>query len=155
MDNRRDFLKKAALLSGAAGLAGALPSSIQKAFAISPDPGTTWLDAEHVVILMQENRSFDHTFGTLRGVRGFNDPRAISLPNKNRVWLQTDEKNNTYLPFRYNLKDTKITWMSSLPHRWEDQSDARNHGRYDKWLEIKKSGNPEYRPMPLALGYYN
>ena len=130
MDNRRDFLKKAALLSGAAGLAGALPSSIQKAFAIDPDPGTTWLDAEHVVILMQENRSFDHTFGTLRGVRGFNDPRAISLPNKNRVWLQTDEKNNTYIPFRYNLKDTKITWMSSLPHRWKDQSDARNHGRH-------------------------
>ena len=155
MDNRRDFLKKAALLSGAAGLSGALPSSIQKAFAIDPDPGTTWLDAEHVVVLMQENRSFDHTFGTLRGVRGFNDPRAISLPNKNRVWLQTDEKNNTYIPFRYNLKDTKITWMSSLPHRWEDQSDARNHGRYDKWLEIKKSGNPEYRSMPLALGYYN
>ena len=153
MDNRRAFLKKAALLS-AAGLPGVLPGSIQKAFAIHPEAGTTYLDAEHVVILMQENRSFDHTFGTLRGVRGFNDPRAIDLPNRNKVWMQTDEKGDTYVPFRYNLKDTKITWMSSLPHRWKDQSDARNHGLYDKWLEAKKSGNAEYRSMPLPLGYY-
>lgn len=154
MDSRRDFLKKTALLSTATGLAGLLPSSIQKAFAINPETGSTYLDAEHVVILMQENRSFDHAFGTLKGVRGFNDPRAIKLPNNNKVWLQTDEKNNTYAPFRYNLKDTKITWMSSLPHAWENQVDARNHGKYDKWLEVKKSGNPDYKAMPLALGYY-
>ncbi|MEX2566022.1 MAG: alkaline phosphatase family protein [Cyclobacteriaceae bacterium] len=35
-----------------------------------------------MVILMQENRSFDHCFGKLKGVRGFNDPRAIRLPDK-------------------------------------------------------------------------
>ncbi|HEY6900966.1 MAG TPA: phospholipase C, phosphocholine-specific [Puia sp.] len=155
MDTRRDFLKKAALLSSAASLEGLLPSSIQKAFAINPDNGTTWQDAEHVVILMQENRSFDHAFGTLKGVRGFNDPRAITLPNKNKVWLQTDEKNRTFAPFRYNLKDTRITWMSSLPHAWENQVDARNHGKYDKWLEVKKSGNADYKEMPLTMGYYN
>jgi phospholipase C len=52
-----------------------MPASIQKAFAIDPDPGSSFLDAEHIVILMQENRSFDHTLGSLSGVRGFNDPR--------------------------------------------------------------------------------
>ena len=77
MDTRRDFIRKAALLSGAAGLYNSLPASIQKALAIDPAIGSTYLDAEHVVILMQENRSFDHCFGTLQGVRGFNDPRAI------------------------------------------------------------------------------
>jgi len=154
MDTRRDFIKKAALLSGSAAFANILPASIQKAFAIDPEAGSTWQDAEHVVILMQENRSFDHTFGMLKGVRGFNDPRAITLPNQNRVWLQTDELKKTYAPFRYNLKDTKITWMSSLPHRWEDQVDARNQGKHDRWLEVKKSGNPEYKQMPLAMGYY-
>ncbi|MVM32747.1 phospholipase C, phosphocholine-specific [Spirosoma sp. HMF4905] len=153
MDSRRDFLKKAALLS--TGLSGMLPESIQKAFAIDPQPGTTYLDAEHVVILMQENRSFDHTYGMLQGVRGFNDPRAIDLPNKNKVWLQTNEANETYAPFRLNLKDTKATWMSSLPHSWENQVDARNGGKLDKWLEAKKSGNKEYAKMPLTLGYYN
>ncbi|MEO6686784.1 MAG: alkaline phosphatase family protein, partial [Dyadobacter sp.] len=90
MDSRREFIKKAAMLSGGAGLFSVLPTSIQKALAIDPKAGTTYLDAEHVVILMQENRSFDHCYGSLRGVRGFNDPRAITLPNKNLVWLQTN-----------------------------------------------------------------
>ncbi|QDK79238.1 phospholipase C, phosphocholine-specific [Spirosoma sp. KCTC 42546] len=153
MDSRREFLKKAALLS--TGLSGVLPESIQKAFAIDPQPGTTFLDAEHVVILMQENRSFDHTYGTLQGVRGFNDPRAIDLPNKNKVWLQTNAAKETYAPFRLNIKDTKATWMSSLPHSWENQVDARNGGKQDKWLDSKKSGNKEYAKMPLTMGYYN
>src|SRR5580692_8737079 len=122
MRTRRDFLKLAAMASGAAGL---VPESIQRAFAIEPTPGSTFLDAEHVVLLMQENRSFDHAFGTLRGVRGFNDPRAIRLPNQNPVWLQTNAAGETYAPFRLNIKDTKITWMGSLPHGRESQVDAR------------------------------
>jgi phospholipase C len=155
MDSRRDFLKKAAMLSGAAGLSGVLPPSIQRALAINPEVGSTFLDAEHVVILMQENRSFDHCYGTLQGVRGFNDPRAIRLPNKNSVWMQTNAAHETYVPFRLNIKDTKATWMGSLPHGWTDQVDARNGGKYDQWLEAKKSGHPDYAKMPLTLGYYN
>src|ERR1700690_2198319 len=99
MDSRREFIKKAALLTGAAGLSGVLPGSIQKALAINPAPGSTYLDAEHIVILMQENRSFDHAFGSLRGVRGFNDPRAVTLPNRNPVWLQTNAAGETSAPF--------------------------------------------------------
>lgn len=155
MDSRREFLKKAAMLSGAAGVASVLPPSIAKAFAINPPAGTTWQDAEHVVILMQENRSFDHCFGSLRGVRGFNDPRAMLQPDKNPVWLQRNEKGETFVPFRLNIKDTNATWMGSLPHGWTDQTDARNNGAYDKWLEAKKSGHKDYQDMPLTLGYYN
>ena len=155
MDNRRAFIKKASLLTGAFGLSGILPESIQRALAISAAPGTTYLDAEHVVFLMQENRSFDHTFGTLKGVRGFNDPRAIKLPNQNPVWLQSNKKGETYAPFRLDIKDTKATWMSSLPHSWENQVDARNNGKYDGWLEAKKSGNKAYADLPLTMGYYN
>ncbi|MFL9485202.1 phosphocholine-specific phospholipase C [Chitinophagaceae bacterium LWZ2-11] len=153
MDNRRDFLRKAALLSGAVGFS-ALPPSIQKALAINPDPGSTFLDAEHVVFLMQENRSFDHCYGALQGVRGFNDPRAIRLPNKNLAWLQTNAAGKTYAPFRLNIKDTKITWMGSLPHSWSNQVDARNNGKYDKWLDVKNSGHKEYADMPLTMGHY-
>jgi phospholipase C len=155
MDSRREFLKKAALLSGAAGMASVLPPSVAKAFVIDPAVGTTWKDAEHIVILMQENRSFDHCYGSLQGVRGFNDPRAMTLPNKNLVWLQSNEKGETFVPFRLNIKDTNATWMGSLPHGWTDQTDARNHGAYDKWLESKKPGQAEYKHMPLTLGYYN
>ena len=141
MDTRREFIKKASILSGATGLMHILPPAIQKALAINPAPGSTYLDAEHIVLLMQENRSFDHTYGTLQGVRGFNDPRAITLPNKNTVWLQTNEKGETFAPFRFDIKGTKATWMSSLPHGWADQVDARNNGKYDQWLISKRSGH--------------
>ena len=155
MDTRRDFIKKAALLSGGAGLLTTLPPSIQKALAIDPIQGSTYLDAEHIVILMQENRSFDHCYGSLQGVRGFNDPRAISMPDKNLVWLQKNERGEAYLPFRLNIKDTKATWLGSLPHSWTDQVDARNEGKYDKWLLSKASGHEGFERVPLTLGYYN
>ncbi|SEM12330.1 phospholipase C [Chitinophaga rupis] len=155
MDTRREFLKKSVLLSGAAGLSAFMPASIQRALAIDPTLGSTYLDAEHVVILMQENRSFDHCFGTLQGVRGFNDPRALALPDKKPVWLQTNDLGETYAPFRLDIKDTKVTWMGSLPHSRASQVDANNNGKYDQWLIAKRSGNKQYAAMPLTLGYYN
>src|SRR5690606_41949884 len=99
MESRRSFLKKAALLAGATAAAHTLPPSIQRALAIEPLAGTTYLDAEHVVFLMQENRSFDHCYGSLRGVRGFNDPRAITLPNGLPVWAQSNAQGESFAPF--------------------------------------------------------
>lgn len=155
MENRREFIKKAAFLAGSGGLWDLLPASVKQALAIDPAPGSTFYDAEHIVLLMQENRSFDHCFGTLQGVRGFNDPRAINLPNKNLVWLQYDNNGNTYAPFRLNIKDTKSTWMGNLPHSWENQVDARNNGKFNGWLDAKRPGPKEYKDMPLTLGYFN
>ena len=151
MDNRRSFLKKAALIAGGISLWETLPASIQRAMAINPAPGSTYLDAEHIVFLMQENRSFDHALGTLQGVRGFNDPRAITLPGGLPVWLQTNAKGETYCPFRLDMKGTKATWMSSLPHSWESQVDAHHEGRMDKWLDAKKG---DYPAIPMTMGYY-
>jgi phospholipase C len=151
MQTRRDFLKLAALVSGAAGL---VPESIQRAYAIEPAAGSTFLDAEHIVILMQENRSFDHAFGTLRGVRGLNDPRAMRLANGNSVFVQTDAAGNSYGPWRLDLRDTRITWMGSLPHSRHSQVDAWNEGRHDGWLEAKRSGDKEYADLPLTMGHY-
>src|ERR1700685_720474 len=79
---RRDFLQ----LIGMGAITSAMNSSIAKALTIPPNHRTgTIEDVEHIVILMQENRPFDHQFGTLRGVRGFSDPRAvhITLPLQN------------------------------------------------------------------------
>lgn len=154
MDTRRDFLKKAALLSGTVGVSNMIPKSIQRALTIEPADGSTYLDAEHVVILMQENRSFDHFFGTLRGVRGYNDPRAITLPDNNLVWLQSSREDKTYAPFRFNIQDTKITWMGFLPHTRSSQVDAFNHGKHDRWIDAKRSYNKQYMDMPLTMGYY-
>jgi phospholipase C len=155
LDTRRDFLKKAILLSGAAGFSSMFPESIQRAMAINPEKGSTYLDAEHIVILMQENRSFDHCFGTLKGVRGFNDPRAIHLPDKNPVWLQSDNLGNTFIPFRFDIRNTKATWMGSTPHSRESQVDAWNDGKFDNWINSKKVRDKRYANVPLTMGYYN
>jgi phospholipase C len=155
MESRREFIRKSLLLSGAAGLSTMFPASIQRALAIDPKLGSSFLDAEHIVILMQENRSFDHCFGTLQGVRGFNDPRAITLPDQKPVWMQTNATGDTYAPFRLNIKDSKVTWIGSLPHSRASQVDAYNKGKYDGWLTAKKSGNKKYSGMPLTLGHYN
>jgi phospholipase C len=153
MRTRRDFLKLAAMLSGAAGISELIPS-IQRAHAIEPVVGSTYVDAEHIVILMQENRSFDHAFGTLRGVRGFNDPRAIRLVNGNSVFVQTDASGNSYAPWRLNIRDTRVTWMGDLPHSRDSQVDAWNEGRHDGWLEAKRSGTKDYAHLPLTMGHY-
>jgi phospholipase C len=72
---RREFLK--AMGSGALA-AASLPLSIRRALAIpAHNEKRSIEDVEHIVILMQENRSFDHYFGTMKGVRGFGDPRAV------------------------------------------------------------------------------
>jgi phospholipase C len=154
MQSRRDFLKLATAVSGGAGLSGLLPDAIQRAYAIDPAPGSTHRDAEHIVILMQENRSFDHAFGTLRGVRGFNDPRALRLANGNSVFVQTDAAGHSYAPWRLNMRDTRATWMSDLPHSRDSQVDAWQEGRHDGWLEAKRSETREYSDLPLTMGHY-
>src|ERR1700722_12870703 len=74
--DRRRFMH---LMGGAAALT-TLRANIARALAIpAHNARGTIEDIEHIVILMQENRPFDHHFGTLRGVRGFSDPRAVSI----------------------------------------------------------------------------
>src|SRR5436190_21108242 len=91
MKNRREFFRLAARGAAAGAALAFLPPSIRRALAIpaANDTGTI-NDVRHIVILMQENRSFDHYFGTLRGVRGFGDRQALPLPNGNSVWHQSD-----------------------------------------------------------------
>ncbi len=142
------------MLTGAAGFAAGVPGSVARAYAIEPEPGTTWQDAEHVVILMQENRSFDHALGTLQGVRGFNDPRAIRQANGNSIFLQTSVDGETYAPWRFDIKDTKITWMGSISHERHTQVDAWNKGHHNAWIDAKRSHNESYRNVPITMGHY-
>ncbi|MHA7607509.1 phosphocholine-specific phospholipase C [Elizabethkingia meningoseptica] len=153
--DRRDFLKKSGLVLGGLGVSTAIHPSILKAMNIKPEKGSTFYDAEHVVILMQENRSFDHCFGTLKGVRGFMDKYAFRKPDGKSVFFQKDKTGKTYAPFNLDIKNTRATWMSSLPHSWPNQQHALNKGKYDQWLLAKRSGVKEYQDLPLTLGFYN
>ena len=131
--DRRQVLK----LIGASGLGGALPGSIANALAVPAHHRTgTIEDVEHIVILMQENRSFDHLFGTLRGVRGFSDPRAVTLPSGKPVWYQPTAT-GTLLPFRPPVTDVGQTFLPDPPHGWNDTHAAWNGGRCDQWVPNK------------------
>lgn len=95
-------------------------------------------DIEHVVILMQENRSFDHYFGTLRGVRGFGDPRPVTLPGGKPVWAQRRadrDGGQIAWPFRLDYNSSNARCFTGLDHSWKDsQARWRN---WDVWADQK------------------
>ncbi len=131
--DRRTFLQL--LTAGAAG--AAFPSSIARALAIPANNRTgTIADVEHVVFMMQENRSFDHYFGTLRGVRGFGDPRAVTLPSGQPVWQQPDGAGSV-LPFHPQAPDLGLQFLEDLAHDWTSTHTAVNEGRNDQWVPSK------------------
>nr|WSZ13275.1 phospholipase C, phosphocholine-specific [Streptomyces canus] len=139
--NRRRFLQ----LAGATTAFTALSNSIQRAAALPAHHRTgTIEDVEHVVVLMQENRSFDHYFGSLRGVRGFGDPRPVTLENGKSVWHQTDKNGKEILPFRPEADDLGLQFIQDLPHGWNDGHAAFNGGKYDKWVPNKSSTTMAY-----------
>jgi phospholipase C len=131
--DRRAFLQ--ALCSGAA--AAALPASITRALGIAAHSRTGTIDdVGHIVILMQENRSFDHYFGALRGVRGFGDPRAVLLPSGKPVWNQPHGEGHV-LPFRPGTDNLGLQFLQDLPHDWTTTHAAWNAGKHDRWVEQK------------------
>lgn len=68
-NNRRDFLRLAAQSAGAMAAYAGFPPAIRNALAMPAAYRTgTIRDVEHVVIFMQENRSFDHYFGDRKSV---------------------------------------------------------------------------------------
>ncbi|WP_442807439.1 phosphocholine-specific phospholipase C [Trinickia soli] len=144
--SRRDFLRAAAQAAGAAAAMGAVPAGIRNALAIPANDAThTIKDIEHIVILMQENRSFDHYFGTLRGVRGYGDRRVMNLPNGNSVWYQPLAANTGYvLPFRPSAPDLGKQFLQDLPHDWTTTHMAWNGGRYDQWVPAKGTTTMAY-----------
>jgi phospholipase C len=131
--DRRTFLK----LAGAPALAAALPVDLSKALAIPAASHTGSIkDVEHVIILMQENRSFDHYFGTMRGVRGYADPHPVTLPSGKSVFHQPNGADEL-LPFRPEVQDLGQTFLPDPPHGWNDTHAAWNAGRHDQWVPNK------------------
>jgi phospholipase C len=138
--NRRRFLQ----LAGATSAFTALSSSIQRAAAIPANHRTGSIeDVEHIVVLMQENRSFDHYFGKLRGVRGFGDPHPVTLDSGKSVWHQSDGTKDL-LPFHPTADDLGMQFLEGLPHGWTDGQQAYNNGKYDKWVPAKGTTTMAY-----------
>ncbi|MFE6664905.1 phosphocholine-specific phospholipase C [Streptomyces sp. NPDC057697] len=138
--NRRRFLQIAGATAGFAALSG----SIDRAAAIpAARRSGTVQDIEHIVVLMQENRSFDHYFGSMKGVRGFGDPRPVTLPSGKPVWHQSGGGKET-LPYHPDASDLGMQFIAGLDHDWAGGHSAFNNGRYDNWIPAKGTGTMAY-----------
>ena len=150
---RRAFLRSSAGLAAALAGASLLPPVIRRALATAPARVTGTLgDIEHVVILMQENRSFDHYFGTLHGVRGFGDPRALRLPDGRPVWYQPSSGGSYVLPFHLDVRNTCAQTMHDLNHDWKGAQ--RPWQNWDGWVKEKTTATMGYfRRADLPFHY--
>ena len=139
--SRRDFLKAASV----AGTAAAFHASIGRALAIPARRTTgTIKDVRHIVILMQENRSFDHYFGTMKGVRGFGDRHPIPLPGDKTVWWQNNGVRDLP-PFHLDTARTNALKVPGTPHSFSDAQAAWNQGKFGLWPKFKTD---------YSMGYY-
>ncbi|QBQ99039.1 phosphocholine-specific phospholipase C [Paraburkholderia pallida] len=146
--SRRRFLQTVASSGAAAAAMTVLPESIRNALAIPAFSRTGSIrDVEHIVVFMQENRSFDHYLGHLRGVRGYNDRLPIPLPGGQPVWYQPSKEDATkpVLPFHLDTQTTSAQCVGDLDHSWYPTHYAINNGAYNQW--------PQYK-TDMTMGYY-
>jgi phospholipase C len=151
---RRRLLGSAAGALGGAAALSLLPPSVQRAVAAGPARHGSLADIEHVVLLMQENRSFDHYFGTLKGVRGFGDPDALRLSTGRSVFYQPDAENpdGYLLPFHLDTHKSSAQAIPSTSHAWEVQHRAWHNGRMDRWLPAHRAADGVNGPY--VMGYH-
>lgn len=163
--SRRDFLRTLAQAGGASAVLASFPPAIQRALALPANQRTRTLqDVEHIVVLTQENRSFDHYFGTLEGVRGFGDPFPVPVKDRpnlfsgKSVFVQQTvggapvpgrpnwPTSKPIAPFRLNTEqDFPVMRVAGTPHSWLDAQLAWDHGRMNDWCAAKQNH---------SMGYY-
>ena len=143
--DRRSFLRTLASAGAAGASVGAFPAAIARALATPAHNATgTIQDVQHVVILMQENRSFDHYFGTLKGVRGFGDRFPIPLESGKPVWFQSDGTREIP-PYHLNSATNNALLVPDTPHSFSDMQAAWNQGKMGFW--------PKYKTQ-YSMGHY-
>jgi phospholipase C len=139
---RRRFLQGGAALAGAAMLDALAPAA-----AATGDLH----DIDHFIILTKENRSFDHYFGTLAGVRGFGDATAMRLPGGRSVFEQDDERGHRLvLPFHLDTGRTNAERLSSTDHSWAGQHGAWNGGKMDRWIAAHRATDGDLAPLTMG-----
>jgi phospholipase C len=179
--DRRDFIKMLGLAGTSAAAYAACSKYMSEALAQSTTiddlltasahcHGGSLKDIDHVILLMQENRSFDHYYGTLRGVRGFGDPRPLRLKEGKPVFTQPRFSGapgwgDVFVglfrgwevkPFRQRQKGGYAGDYSGpgLPHEFEDGRNAINGGWNDKWVPVKGELALSHFQAETDLPYY-
>ena len=118
------------------------------AFHLHAQSTGTIADVQHVVIFMQENRSFDHYFGSLKGVRGFGDRNALLFQNAKSDFYQP-QSTSYVLPFHITNQ-----CLSDLPHDWTTGHNAWDLGKWDKWISAKGASTMAFHNRSDLAFYY-
>ncbi|MEW1914460.1 phosphocholine-specific phospholipase C [Kitasatospora sp. NPDC085895] len=142
--SRRKFMALSASAAAGAAVASTALGGTTRASAAGLSTTGTIADARHVVILMQENRSFDHYFGMLKGVRGFADRSAIQIAGGYSVFNQPNGLGRQY-PWQFSATkpaggadpERLAQCNGDLSHAWSDQHKAWNGGKLDSWVSAK------------------
>lgn len=142
--NRRGFLQLAGAGVAGTAISQMLGESVARAASIPAHRATGSItDVEHVVVFMQENRAFDHYFGTLKGVRGFADPHPAILPSGSNAFHQHDGTRDV-TPYHPTAPDLGMQFLEDLDHSWKMTHEAFNAGQYDRWLPTKSDATMAY-----------
>jgi phospholipase C len=161
MPSRREVIVGSAAAAGLA-MSARMGRLIEAAHKVEPTACAPLSDIEHVVLVMMENRSFDHYFGSFPGVRGFSDPHALRQPNGESIFAQAgyqpgvgpDAKGHLW-PYHLNTRDLALhaECTDDITHDWGPQHEAWNHGLMNKWMpaHLAADGNAI---GPLTMGYY-
>lgn len=132
-------------------LSGCNAPSIVATVPTGPSACSKLTDIEHVVILIQENRSFDHYFGSYRGVRGFSDSSmAFQQPNPSNT---TSSPVGTLLPFHLDNSTINSACTPDITHDWVPQHQSWDNGAMDGFVTSRLPINAN--DAILAMGYYN
>ncbi len=169
--------RRAVVLGGAAiGAAGALGRRgsgltraqgrlLDKATDVAVTKNASLTDIKHVVILMQENRSFDHYFGTLSGVRGFSDPAVPtqtvggkSYPVFDQFGYQpgTGPDATGFLQPFHLLSDPPLENGEStndIDHSWAGQHTSWHGGAMDSFIASHLASDGDQNG-PVTMGYF-
>jgi phospholipase C len=150
---RREVLGQALALGAAATVASApLDPLVRQALAAAgPARRGRLADVEHVVILIQENRSFDHYFGAYRGVRGFDDRRNRAAFRQ--AGFPRKGFGGHLLPFHMSTEHGKAQCQDDINHSWGPLHRSWDGGRMDRFLVEHLHANGA-DAGPLTMGYY-
>ncbi len=155
-------ISRRAVLAGGAGLVGAglLGAACGSSSSTSSSPSTAAAGSdlgavEHVVFLMQENRSFDHYFGTYPGVAGFDDHPKGKLGNFAQAW--PGGTSDPLLP--YNLASATAQLCagnSDIPiHDWAPQHQSWKRGTNAAFVSTHAEAQYDGAAnAPLVMGYF-
>ncbi len=132
--NRRDFLRRAAGVSAAAfasTISDAKPQ-VQAAEAALPQPDASGI--EHIVVVMMENRSFDHLLGWMPNANG--RQAGLSYPDNNGD-MQPTHRLNYYVGCSHPDPD----------HSYAGGRSEYNDGKMNGWLRTSTNDS-------FCIGYY-